>query len=144
VVGTSASGLQQFQYVNVSNVKIWGAEARGDYRFAPEWTVRGAAAWARGEDSRTGKPVDSVDPIKLVAGLSYQNAGGFGADAVVTHAWRHDRVSDQSFFKAPIYNVTDAKYIVSQDVNGLARTSAVRDLYTQPGRYFALNATVRW
>lgn len=166
VVGTSASGLQQFKYVNVSNVKIWGAEARGDYRIAPEWTLRGAAAWARGEDSTTGKPVDSVDPIKLVAGLSYQHTNGFGADAVLTHAWRHDRVSDQSFFKAPsytvldlmlhydvnknvtvnggIYNITDAKYIVSQDVNGLARTSAVRDLYTQPGRYFALNATVRW
>ena len=38
-------------------VRIWGAEARGDWRFMPGWRLRGALAWARGEvtmtDSRT-------------------------------------------------------------------------------------------
>lgn len=164
VVGTAA-GLTQFRYTNVASVKIWGAEARGELRLSPEWTLRGAFAWARGEDAQ-GTPVDSVDPIKLVTGIAYQHPAGFGADAVLTTAWRHDRVSDASYFKAPgyavldlmlhydvnkhlsfnggIYNVTNQKYFISQDANGLSRSSAVRDLYTQPGRYFALNATMRW
>mgnify|MGYP001029228502 FL=1 len=165
-VGVSPAGLLQFQYTNLSNVKIWGMEAKGDVRITPQWTLRGAFAWARGEDSGTGKPIDSIDPVKLVAGLSWQSSAGLGADAVLTAALAHDRVSDPSYYKAPgyatldlmahyevtanlklnagIFNVLDAKYIVSQDVNGLSRTSAVRDLYTQRGRYFAVNATARW
>ncbi len=166
VVGFSPAGLMQFQYTNLSNVKIWGLEAKGDLQITPEVKIRGAFAWARGEDSGTGKPIDSIDPIKMVAGVSWQNQRGLGADAVLTAALAHNRVSDPSYYKAPgyatldlmahydvnanlkinagIFNVFDAKYIVSQDVNGLSRTSPIRDLYTQPGRYFAVNATMRW
>lgn len=75
-------------------------------------------------------------------------------------------MSDRSFFKAPgytvldllvryevnpnltfnagLFNVTNEKYFVSQDVIGLAASSPIRDLYAQPGRYAAINATVRW
>jgi hemoglobin/transferrin/lactoferrin receptor protein len=165
-VGISPAGLLQFQYTNRSNVKIWGLEAKGDVQICEQVKLRGAFAWARGEDSATGKPFDSVDPIKLVAGVSWQNQRGLGADAVLTAALAHNRVSDPSYYKTPgyatldlmahydvnanfkinagIFNVFDAKYIVSQDVNGLASTSPLRDLYTQPGRYFAVNATMRW
>jgi hemoglobin/transferrin/lactoferrin receptor protein len=166
VVAILPGGVQQFQYVNVADVRIWGAEARGDYRLNAQWSLKGAVAWARGENARTGKPIDSVDPLKLTTGVSWKHESGFGVDAVMVNALRHDRVSDASYFKSPayttfdlmfhynvkpgltlnggIFNVTDTKYFVSQDVNGLARTSPLRDLYAQPGRYFALNATVRW
>jgi hemoglobin/transferrin/lactoferrin receptor protein len=165
-VGVSPAGLLQFQYANLSNVKIWGLEAKGQVRITPEVTLRGAFAWARGEDSATGKAIDSVDPVKMVAGVSWQNRRGLGVDAVLTAALAHDRVSSPTYYKAPgyatldlmahyqvtpdfkvnagIFNVLDAKYIVSQDVNGLSAASATRDLYTQPGRYFAVNATMRW
>ena len=165
VVG-NAGGLTQFQYRNLAAVQIWGAEAKGDYRLLPQWTVRGSIAWARGENTRTGAAVDSVDPLKAVLGLGWDNGRGLGAEAVVTRGWRHDRVSDRSFFKTPgytvldllvhydvnpnlginagLFNVTNEKYFVSQDVNGLASNSAIRDLYAQPGRYAAVNATVRW
>jgi hemoglobin/transferrin/lactoferrin receptor protein len=147
-------------------VRIWGAEAKGEYRITPEWTLRGAFAWARGEDSQTGAPIDTVDPIRLTSGVHYQHPSGFGADAILTHAWQHDRVSTPTYFKAPAYttidvlahydvnehltinggvfNITNAKYFISQDVNGLATNNANRDLYTQPGRYFAMNVKVRW
>jgi hemoglobin/transferrin/lactoferrin receptor protein len=165
VIGT-AGGLQQFQYVNLSSVNIWGAEAKAEWHFAPGFTWHGALAWARGENARTGKPIDSVDPIRMVNGLGWQGDSGFGADVTLTTALRHDRVSNRSYFKAPgyavldiaahydlrenvtlnagLYNVTDQKYFVSQDVNGLAGTSALRDLYAQPGRYLAFNLTGRW
>lgn len=166
LVGYSPAGLMQFQYRNLSSVRIWGLEARGDYRLTRQLTLRGALAWARGEDAATGKPIDSVDPVKLVTGLSWQGEHGFGADAVLTASLQHDRVSTASYFKAPgyatldlmahydmnpnfrvnvgLFNVTDQKYFVSQDVIGLAATSAARELYAQPGRYLAANATLRW
>jgi hemoglobin/transferrin/lactoferrin receptor protein len=165
VVGVAA-GLTQYQYRNVPSVRIWGAEARGDWRFAPGWALRGALAWARGEDASTHKPVDSIDPVKLTTGLSYQHASGFGAQAVVVAAMRQERVSSATYFRAPAYatldlmahydlnervtlnaglfNVTNTKYFATQDVVGLSRTSAMRDLYAQTGRYLAANATVRW
>jgi hemoglobin/transferrin/lactoferrin receptor protein len=165
VVG-NAGGLTQFQYRNVPSVRIWGAEARGDWRFTPGWRLRGALAWARGEDTQTGQPVDSIDPVKLTTGLSYQHSSGFGADAIVVAAMRQERVSSASYFRAPAYatldllvhyevnpgltlnaglfNVTNTKYFNTPDVVGLSRTSAMRDLYAQPGRYFAFNATMRW
>lgn len=165
-VGTSAAGLTVFQYRNVPTVRIWGAEARGDWRFQPNWQLRGALAWARGEDASTGQPIDSIDPVKLTTGLSYKGSSGFGADAIVVAAMRQDRVSSASYFRAPgyatldllvhydvnpgftinagLFNVTNTKYFQSQDVAGLSRTSPMRDLYAQTGRYFALNATVRW
>ncbi len=165
VVG-NAGGLIQYSYVNVSSVNIWGAEASGNWRVTPEWTVRSAFAWAQGEDADTGVPVDSVDPIKLVVGLAWQNSWGLGTEAVLTQAWRHGRVSSDSYFKAPsytvldllahydvnpnfsinggIFNVTDAKYFNTQDVIGLAASSTQRDLYAQPGRYFAMNVVLRW
>jgi hemoglobin/transferrin/lactoferrin receptor protein len=165
VVGT-AGGLQQFQYVNLSSVNIWGMEARGEWRFARGFTWRGSVAWARGEDSSTGRPVDSVDPVKMVNGVGWQNESGFGVDAILTTALRHDRVSDNSYFKTPgyavldltthwdvrenitlnagIYNVANQKYFVSQDVNGVASSIGRRDIYSAPGRYFAANLSVRW
>ncbi len=165
VVG-QIGALTQFQYRNVPSVRIWGAEARGDWRFAPGWTARGALAWARGEDTATRRPVDSIDPLKLTTGLSYQHVSGFGAQAVLVAAMRQERVSSATYFRAPAYatldlmthyevneritlnaglfNVTNTKYFNAQDVAGLSRTSPLRDLYAQTGRYIAANATVRW
>lgn len=85
IVGTS-QGLTQFQYRNLASVNIWGAETKGDWRVLPQWTLRGAVAWARGENTRTGAPVDSVDPVRAVAGLGWDNGAGLGAEAVVTAA----------------------------------------------------------
>jgi hemoglobin/transferrin/lactoferrin receptor protein len=110
--------------------------------------------------------VDSIDPVKLTTGLSYQHVSGFGAQAVVVAAMRQERVSSATYFRAPAYatldlmahyelnervtlnaglfNVTNTKYFNTQDVVGLSRTSAMRDLFAQTGRYLAVNATVRW
>lgn len=165
-VGTSTAGLTQFQYRNLSSVTIYGAEARGEWQLPQGFALRGSAAWARGEDDDTGRPIDSVDPVKLVGGLAWQHASGFGTELMVTHAWRHSRVSTDTSFRAPqytvvdlaahydfgqdvsinggLFNVTNEKYFNSQDVIGVAGNSAVRDLYAQPGRYAAINLVVRF
>ena len=163
-VGFSGGGLMQFQYQNLSEVTIYGAEARGEYRFLPEWALRGSVAYAHGEDDDTGAPIDSVDPIKAVAGLAYEG-DVWGSQLVATHAWRHDRVTVGNFeapsytvvdfmayyemserftLNAGIFNIFDEEYYNSQDVSGLAAGSAIVGRYAQPGRNFGVNATIKF
>jgi hemoglobin/transferrin/lactoferrin receptor protein len=165
VVG-NAGGLTQFQYGNLSSVTIYGAEARGTWQIAPQWALRGSASYARGEDTDTGKPLDGVDPLRFVGGIAWRHESGFGAEAIVTHALRNTRTSEATYFRAPsytvldlavhydlgnslsinggIFNVTNEKYFLTRDVTGLGATSASRDLYAQPGRYAAINMTLRF
>ncbi|MDO8290505.1 MAG: TonB-dependent hemoglobin/transferrin/lactoferrin family receptor [Parvibaculum sp.] len=165
--GTLPGGLTAFQYQNRPDVVIYGAEAKGEYRFLPQWSLLGSIAYAYGEDQETHASIDSVDPVRLVAGLGYSSES-WGAEFTTTHAWTHSRVSpatpaqyqapDYTTFdltayyeimptftiNAGIYNITDEKYWLSQDVRGVAATSTVLDRYSQPGRNFAVNTTVRF
>lgn len=158
--------ITQFQYVNLSNVTIWGIEARGEYRFLPNWGVLGYFAYAKGTDNQTGLPVDSVDPWKASARLRYGYQQGLGAQLIGTLVGAHDQVSNPTYFQTPGYftldatvgynfddrvkvnvgafNITNAKYWNSQDVIGVAATSTQLDRYAQPGRYFGANLTMKW
>jgi hemoglobin/transferrin/lactoferrin receptor protein len=167
VVGTSGGGLMQFQFQNLPRVTIYGAEFRGEWRFLPEWSLIGTAAYAHGEDDKTNLPIDSVDPFRVVGGLRYNHPSqNWGGELTVMHAWRHDRVSTATYFKAPsytvvdltayyevmpsftinvgVFNLTDTKYFIAQDVVGLAANNLNRDLYAQPGRTIGANVTLRW
>lgn len=170
VVGFSG-GLQQFQYGNISNVEIAGVEARGEWRIAPEWTTRGALAYAYGKDLDSGLPVDGVDPLRGVIGVAWRASPdsrfvGLGAEANVTGALRNTRVSSATYFRAPAYavldlaahydlgrsfsvnfglfNVTNTKYFLTADTVGVASTSPILDLYAQSGRYAAVNLIARF
>ncbi len=159
-------GMTVFQYRNLSNVTIWGIEARGEYRFLPEWAVAGYVAYAKGTDNSTGLPIDSVDPWKLQGRVRYGTGTGFGAQLIGTVVGKHTQVSDPTYFQAPSYfnldatvsydwnriftvnagafNLTNAQYWNSQDVIGVAANSQQLERFTQPGRYFGVNLTARW
>ncbi len=166
-VGTDASGNDQYKYVNLSNVTIYGTEARGDYRLRPDWSLLGSVAYAHGEDTDTKASIDSVDPLKVVFGIRYEHpTDHWNAQMVGTHAWSHQAVSDPTDFRAPAYttfdlmahydltpmvglnagvfNITDAKYFNSQDVIGVAANSTTVDRFAQPGRTVAVSMTVQW
>jgi hemoglobin/transferrin/lactoferrin receptor protein len=158
--------VTQFQYVNLSNVTIWGVEARGEYRFTPDWALLGWTAFAQGTDQRTGLPLDSVSPWASQARIRYGSEKGFNAQLIGTMTAQHTQVSNPTYFQTPAYfnldatvgyafenhfklnagvfNVTNAKYWNSQDVIGIASTNQQLDLYAQPGRYFGVNLTARW
>lgn len=155
-----------FQYRNLTNVTIWGIEARGEYRIDPNWSVLGWTAFAQGTDTNTGLPVDSVAPWATQARIRYSNEKGFNAQVIGTMTAQHTQVSNPTYFQTPAYfnlditfgyafgehfkvnaglfNVTNAKYWNSADVIGLASTNSQLDLYAQPGRYFGVNLTARW
>jgi hemoglobin/transferrin/lactoferrin receptor protein len=158
--------VTQFQYINFPNVTIWGIEARGDWRFMPDWGLSGYFAYAKGYDSQTGVPVNSVDPWKASARLRYGYEKGFGAQLIGTLVGAHSQVSEPTYFQTPGYftldatvgyafedrvkvnvgafNITNEKYWNSQDVIGVAWNNPQLDRYAQPGRYFGANLTVKW
>ncbi|MGQ0510837.1 MAG: TonB-dependent hemoglobin/transferrin/lactoferrin family receptor [Betaproteobacteria bacterium] len=65
-----------FQSRNLSRVRISGLEARTDWRIAQGWGLAAAFGSARGRDQDTGKPINTIDPAKLAAGLRYESRGG--------------------------------------------------------------------
>jgi hemoglobin/transferrin/lactoferrin receptor protein len=158
--------VTQFQYVNLTNVTIWGIEARGEYRFAPEWAVAGWTAFAQGTDTRTGLPVDSVSPWTTQARIRYGFDKGIVAQLIGTMAAAHTAVSSPTYFQAPAYfnldatvgytfndhfkinagafNITNAKYWNAPDTIGISPQNPQLDLYAQPGRYFGVNLLAKW
>lgn len=159
--------LVTFQATNRARVRIYGAEARGEWVFNPNWSVAGSIAYADGEDTTTSEPLNSVNPLTAVAGLRYTASdGSYGGALNVT------AVQSKSSAAAPpnvqpfltpgfatvditgywninrhvrlaggIFNLLDKKYWLWSDVgqSGLTATSTAIDRYTQPGINASIN-----
>lgn len=168
-VGSSSTGLLRYQAQNISEVEIFGAEGKGEWRFRPGWSLFGAAAFARGFDLDATTAIDEVAPLTLNAGLSYTAPDNFwGAEVVTTHAFakKADDVSSSTYLKAPSYTTVDlsaflnptdhlsfgasVKNLFNQEyynyinVVSVAETSADRRRYLEAGRSFLVHATVKW
>jgi hemoglobin/transferrin/lactoferrin receptor protein len=76
-----------YQFVNFTEVTIRGLEGRATVDWENGWGLRASAAWADGETNSGGATTKlaSIDPIKLVGGLRWDEPQGrFGGEAVVT------------------------------------------------------------
>jgi len=150
VRGTGRPGVDPliYQYVNLTTVKIWGLEARGDIHWDNGFSTIVAASFADGEQETKGErgALTSVDPIKLVGGLNYAAPSGvWGGSATVTWSdkksnhecggglcWLGERftlldvtaywnVAERATLRAGVFNVFDEKYAWWSDVRGLNR-----------------------
>lgn len=165
-----------YQFVNFTDVEISGVEARANIWWDNGVSARFAAAYAEGEIS---DPVDGVraletiDPVKVVLGLGYDDpAGQFGTQVIVTWSRARDQadtdnlacagncavgddfalldltaywnVSERVTARAGVFNLFDQTYSWWSDVRGVAANSAVLDAYTQPGRNFGLSLALRY
>ncbi len=166
LVGFSKTGLMQFQYVNLSRAVIWGAEAKGEWRVNPKWTVKGAIAYAEGEDSDTHAALNSVDPLTGMLAVEWRATDEWRLETRMRGAAKKTRVSDPTVFtpsgwvtldafatyevkprftlNAGVYNILDRSYFTAQDVAGLLASNSLLETYRATGRTFALNATVRF
>ena len=160
-----------FQYVNIGAVEIEGIEGRAQVRFGDGFTGRFAIAYARGDEILPGggtAPLETIDPLNLVAGLGYRDPGGrFGGELIATHHARKDAdrtatgnfrpdaftivdltafvaLSDNLKARAGIFNLTDETYSYWQDVRGLSATSNVTDAYTRPGRNASISLSFQF
>jgi hemoglobin/transferrin/lactoferrin receptor protein len=165
VGGTGAPGNPLvFQSVNIGRVKLNGFEVKGDVRWGKlaggQLSTPFAYGQTRGRDTATGKPVNTVDPSRLTAGLRYDTSA-FMVRLDMTHAaakkaedvtlatgstqfltpsytvldlsgqWR---IRKDLRLNAGIYNLTDKKHWRWADVRGLAANASFIDAYSQPGR----------
>lgn len=171
-VGIDDQGLQVFQSRNVSDARIRGAELKGGVDFGSfsdalaGWSLRGAAAYARGEDRNDDVPLDSVDPLRGSLGLAYDR-DRWGAELAGTFADRKDRVSSATLYRPEgyavfdllahwrfpgtgvrlnvgVFNLGDKTYTDWADVPGVSSSSRTLDRYTRPGRSFAASVAVDW
>lgn len=162
-----------FQSVNVGNAVVHGFEVKGSYnwgRFAHGvLTTPFTFGMAKGKDKATGKPLSSIDPAKLTAGVTY-STGPYDLRLDATrHAAKNGRDIDSAGlvtapaqqFEIPsattldlsgqwrirkdlrlnlaLNNLTNKKYWNWSDVRGLSSASTITDSYTQPGRNLAVS-----
>lgn len=83
-----------YQFVNLDNVTVKGAEAKAEYSAENGIRARLAIAYAKGDVKSAGggtSPLASVDPLSLVMGLGYrQPEGRFGGELLMTYHQRKE------------------------------------------------------
>jgi len=166
-----ADGLLTFQSINREKVEISGAELSGSLDLGvlgdgPEgFGMRFALAWAEGEDQETGAPINSVEPLTGVLGLSYTGASErWGAELVLTAVdgkdeddidpnnprpatggyglldlLAHYSFSERVRLNVGLFNLTDREYVRWADTAGIGGDAFAR--FTQPG--FNAGVTLR-
>ena len=87
----TAASPAVYQYINLGRVKVSGLEGKGDYRHDSGFGVQLAASYAKGSVKTAGvagtKPLDSIEPVKFVAGIFYRPTdGAFSGQIVATHS----------------------------------------------------------
>lgn len=148
-----------FQYVNLAEARIRGAELRLEMTPATGWTAQFALAHARGDSEVDGvsTPLDSVAPLRSRLSLRY-DAGRWSVGGQWLHADAKParRLSDPGYFAPPasdvfdlqaslqltpalrlqaaVLNLLDETYWRWSDVQGLSSASPVLAAYTAPGR----------
>ncbi len=162
-----------YQYINRGSVKINGAEFTAEAELGEGFSTQAAASYARGTATTDGidAPLNSIEPWKLVAGVSWRNAARrYGGQLIATHsAGKESSRVDQAACSSPacftptgftiadvtawwnltdaltvragLFNISDEKYWWWGDVRGQSSTSAVLDAYTQPGRNASVSLT---
>lgn len=93
-----------FQSINRGRVQIWGIEARGDYTFARGWTASATAAWADGEDLDLDQPINSINPLKGVAAVRYDDPGAlYGFAATLTAVAQKNDIDSSRMTQPPLF-----------------------------------------
>ncbi|MBL8631118.1 MAG: TonB-dependent hemoglobin/transferrin/lactoferrin family receptor, partial [Rhodospirillaceae bacterium] len=163
-----------YQYINRGSVKLKGIEAEGRAILGYGFSAIVAGSYSRGNATTAGvtAPLDSVDPVKIVAGLNYRSSDDtYGGQLSVTHSNGKDvtrtsnicapscytpkgfevvdltafyNVTENVTLRAGVFNVFDTKYWWWSDVRGLASTSTIKDSYTQPSRNASVSLAVQF
>ncbi|MCX8146117.1 MAG: TonB-dependent hemoglobin/transferrin/lactoferrin family receptor [Azovibrio sp.] len=156
-------GITTYSSVNLNKVRIYGAEFRGSWDFAQGWRADAALAYAHGTNEETGRPLNSVEPVRFSSGIGY-DTGDWGIEARLRAAQRkkHTDETGGAWFRPAGYGVTDVsvwyrptkdtrivatvnnlfdkKYWLWSDIRQAdARNPLGVDFYSQPGRNFRLS-----
>lgn len=163
VVSAPTATTTIFQFINLTNARIRGVEAKLNGQIDKQWRLGLAYARTHGNTEVGGvkKPLDTVEPTKVSASLRQQLSGWHWEATVLRASGKPaSRVKEANPFlpagytvldlaagwqitpvwslTARIDNATDRTYWRWADVRGLTPTSAGLDSYTATGRQFGL------
>lgn len=151
-----------FQSVNLDEVSIHGAEARFSLQLGAHWRTFLNAAYARGDNERTGQPLNSVEPLTGLWGIAYDRGEGFGATGIVrlvdgkhrvdgtdqpllqpdgygvVDLFGHWRPRSELRLRAGVFNLLDRQFLAWSDVRGLPEDSVAAKRLRSPGRSFSV------
>ncbi len=162
------SGRILFQSLNLRETRIEGIEAgwslrRGAFRFD------GSAYYARGTNTETGEPLNSVGPAQGVLGISWlsdDERSQLALRTTLTDDWsdrdetraelfkpdgyavfdayftRH--LGERTVMRAALHNLTDRTYWNWSDVRGLPPGDPVLPYLAQAGRSASVSLNVNW
>lgn len=169
------SGALVFQSVNRDRARIEGVELDLEWDLAAAhpaldgFRLHAALAATRGEDTRRGLPLNSIDPHRAVLGLRWHAVSGrWGSELLLDATRRKDRldapagalfappghavvdlygwyqVSDAARLSIGLRNLADRRYWRWDTVRGLPGNTPNLGFYTQPGRSVSLALDVEW
>lgn len=164
------SGALVFQSQNRAAARIEGIEARAD--LALPWagfSTQLGAAWARGDDTALGVPLNSIEPARLSLGIAYEAPDGrqrleLVGTAIAGKDRLHDpdgtlfrtpgllrldayyrfRASDRLLLDVGLFNLTDRRIWNWSSVAGLPADAREIDLYTESGRRLGASLRFDW
>jgi hemoglobin/transferrin/lactoferrin receptor protein len=170
-IGRNEAGLMVFQSQNVASARIRGLELKagadlgGFSERLDGWSLRGAAAYAHGQDRTADRPLDGIDPLRGTLGLSY-DAERWGVELAGTFAARQRRASNPDAYRpagygafdlyahwtpiagirvnVAVFNLGDRRYTDWADAAGVTEDSLVLDRYTRAGRSLAVSLSADW
>jgi len=156
-----ASGLLIFQSINIDEVEIGGIETQLDWApsmFPDGLTLRFAASWSEGDNLQNDQPLNTVQPLNGVLGLSYAGRNGrWGTSLIARGAARPDRLDEtdgplyvpggyvvfdatawfnptpNTRLRGGLFNLTDEDYTDWLDVAGLPADLPNPERYQSPG-----------
>lgn len=173
--GVNADGLLVFQSRNLTKVRIYGAEAKGELGGAllddslKTFRLRGALAWAQGDDLSADVPLNSIDPLSGVVGLAWRPAARPISAELVTTMTIEDSRTDNSngqSYQAPgyvrvdllgewritpradlnvgLFNLGDRRIVPAANVQARLANDPAIDRFSQPGFNVAANLRLRF
>lgn len=170
-----ATGALVFQSINRDRARIEGVELEVEWDLAglaeslEGFRLQGALATADGEDTRRGRPLNSVDPDTAVLGLNYAaGSGRWGTEFIATgvrgkedldesagalfappghavfDAFAWWQVNDRLRLNLGLFNIGDRRYWRWANVRGLAASTPNLGFYTQPGRSVSVSVDLHF
>lgn len=148
-----------FQYVNRAHVRIYGIEASAQWALTDNWRVWGSIAYSHGKDTDEDVYLNSIPPLRGIAGFGYSQER-FGADLSATVAAKRNKVENPTStinqtpgygivdftawvkpglfdglrLQGGVYNLLDKTYYNALDISDSATVS--QRYYSQPGRTY--------
>ncbi len=170
-----ATGALVFQSINRDRARIEGVELEVEWDLAglaeslEGFRLQGALATADGEDTRRGRPLNSVDPDTAVLGLNYAaDSGRWGTEFIATGVRGKDALDESAgaLFAPPghavfdafawwqvhdrlrlnlgLFNLGDRRYWRWANVRGLAANTPNLGFYSQAGRSVSVSVDLRF